>query len=87
MNDGRPVIAPGQSFTLGEDTANNVGIVTATDPDSGDTLQSWQVKGGTGAYKFTIDPNTGNIIVADASAIDFANTPSHTILRFQVRGA
>jgi hypothetical protein len=82
LNDGRPVIAPGQSFTLGEDTANNVGIVTATDPDSGDTLQSWQVKGGTGAYKFTIDPNTGNVIVADASGIDFANTPSYTLTLF-----
>jgi hypothetical protein len=82
LNDGRPVIAPGQSFTLGEDTANNVGIVTATDPDSGDTLQSWQVKGGTGAYKFTIDPNTGNIVVADASSIDFANTSSYTLTLF-----
>jgi hypothetical protein len=82
LNDGRPIVTPGQSFTLGDDTAGNVGVVKATDPDVSDTLQSWQVKGGTGAYKFSINPDTGNIYVADAASIDFARTPSYSLTLF-----
>lgn len=76
--DGRPVIAPGQSFVLGTGVANIVAAVAASDPD-GDALVSWQVKGGTGAYKFSILPGTGQIIVVDAAAIDYVNTPSYTL--------
>lgn len=81
LNDGRPVIAPNQAFTLGDDSLNQVGNVQASDPDN-DTLQSWQVTGGTGAYKFSINPDTGGIYVLDATAIDFANTPSYTLSLF-----
>ncbi len=73
LNDGRPVIAPNQSYTLGDGPENIVGTVTGSDPD-GDKLQSWQVKGGTGAYLFAVDSGTGQITIADASAIDFNNT-------------
>lgn len=76
--DGRPVIAPGQTFVLGTGVANIVGTVAASDPD-GDTLVNWQVKGGTGAYKFGIVPGTGQVTVADAFAIDYVNTPSYTL--------
>ena len=78
LNDGRPVIAPGQSFTLGTGTANVVGTVEGTDPD-GDALSSWQIKGGTGAYKFAIDSATGQITVENAAGIDFVNTPSYSL--------
>ncbi|HEY0161105.1 MAG TPA: cadherin repeat domain-containing protein [Edaphobacter sp.] len=78
LNDGRPVITPGQSFTLGEAPAGTVGKVDATDPDT-DPLQQWQVKGGTGAYKFTIDPDTGEIEIADAKEIDFLRASSYTL--------
>jgi len=59
-----------------------VGDVKASDPDTGDTLQSWQVTGGTGAYKFSVDSNTGAIYIANAAAIDFAHTPSYTLTLF-----
>ena len=75
------MIAPNQAFTLGDDSLNQVGNVQASDPDN-DTLQSWQVTGGTGAYKFSINPDTGGIYVLDATAIDFANTPSYTLSLF-----
>jgi hypothetical protein len=80
LNDGRPVIASGQSFVLGTGVANVVGTVSASDPDSTDTLGGWQVKGGSGAYKFGIDSATGQIKVVDASAIDFANTDSYDLI-------
>ena len=82
LNDGRPVVQPGQSFTLGEGSTSDVGDVKASDPDTGDTLQSWQVTGGTGAYKFSVDSNTGAIYIANAAAIDFAHTPSYTLTLF-----
>lgn len=76
--DGRPAITPGQSYVLGTGVANVVGTVAASDPD-GDPLMNWQIKGGTGAYKFGVVPGTGQVTVADAFAIDFANTPSYTL--------
>jgi len=79
MNDVRPVIAPGQSFTLGDAPAGTAGNVSATDPDS-DPLQSWQVKGGTGAYKFTVAPDTGEIEIADLKGVDLLKASSYTLV-------
>lgn len=79
LNDGRPVVAPNQRFVLGTGVANVVGSASASDPDATDTLSGWQIKGGSGAYKFGIDSATGQIKVVDASAIDFANTNSYDL--------
>lgn len=79
LNDNRPVIAPGQSFALGEASNNVVGTVAATDPDEGDELQSWQIKGGSGAYLFTIDDETGEIRIAKPELLDFAGGRSYTL--------
>lgn len=79
LNDGRPVITPGQTFVLGTGEANVVAdSVDGSDPD-GDPLFDWQIKGGTGAYKFAINPANGQITITDASSIDFANTPSYDL--------
>ena len=78
FNDGRPAIIPAQSFTLGAGVQNVVGTVAAIDPDGG-TLQDWQVKGGTGAYTFVINSDTGKITIANPTAIDFSNTPSYNL--------
>ena len=40
FNDSRPVIFPGQAFTLGEGPANVVGTVTGWDGDATDTLRA-----------------------------------------------
>jgi hypothetical protein len=71
LNDARPAVASGQSFVLGAGHANVVGTVQAADAD-GDRLEQWQIKGGSGAYKFAIDSATGLVTIADASALDFA---------------
>jgi hypothetical protein len=69
LNDKRPVVTPGQSFTVPDWPSTAVGTAVATDGDAADTLQSWQVTGGTGAYKFQINPATGQITV-DRSILD-----------------
>jgi hypothetical protein len=80
MNDNWPVVPAGQSFTLGAATVNVVGQVTAGDPDAGDVLGNWQVKGGTGVGLFTIDRQTGLVNIANAAGIDFAATPSYSLI-------
>jgi hypothetical protein len=69
FNDNRPVVAA-QSFVLGAAPVGSVGTLQATDADD-EPVANWQVKGGTGAYKFAVDPATGTVRIADASAIDF----------------
>jgi hypothetical protein len=84
LNDNRPVITSGLSFVLGRAPVNQVGKVTGTDLDAGDILGNWQIKGGTGAYKFKIDPDSGLITIADPSAIDFVNARTTYTLTLMV---
>lgn len=79
LNDGRPVIEPGQTFVLGTGRARVVGTVQASDPDVGDTLSDWQIKGGTGAYKFSIDSASGVIRIANLFDSDFFTRSSYTL--------
>ncbi|MBO0861727.1 MAG: hypothetical protein J2P21_25220 [Chloracidobacterium sp.] len=74
FNDNRPVVPDAQSFILGEGPVNVVGSVQATADN--EPLGNWQVKGGSGAYKFAISHIDGQITIADASALDFKNTSS-----------
>lgn len=60
LNDVRPVITPGQVFNFPNSFSLEVGTVKGT-AGAGGPLQNWQIKGGTGAYIFSIDNNTGMI--------------------------
>jgi hypothetical protein len=80
LNDNRPVITPEQSFVLGQAPVNQVGTVAGTDADAADSLSGWQIKGGTGAYKFSINPANGLITIADPLALDFVNRPTYTLI-------
>jgi hypothetical protein len=79
LNDNRPVIEPNQSFELGEGSANIVGTITASDPDASDQIGSWQVKGGSGAYLFEVDHDTGEIRIAKPFLLDFFRGKSYTL--------
>jgi len=68
LYDGRPVIAPNQSFSWAIDV---IGTVKASDP--GNTLSDGQIKDGTGAYRFSIRSTSGEITAADDS--DGRGTP------------
>jgi len=73
LNDVRPVIAPGQVFTLPASGSTAVGEVAGT-AGGGGQITNWQIKGGTGAYGFDIDSATGNISIADRTQLNGASS-------------
>ena len=78
LNDAPEVLD--QFFNIDENSPNDsvVGTVQADDPDSGDVLK-YRVSGGSGVGVFDIDPDTGEIFVIDASALDFEDVESYTL--------
>lgn len=77
VNDA-PLITAG-SFDLAENSPNasSVGTVMANDSD-GSALSYSIIAGNTGAA-FAINPTTGEITVANSTALDFETTPSFTL--------
>jgi hypothetical protein len=74
--DKRPVIAPGQSFTLPAGAIGAHFLVSAT-PGGGGPLQNWQITGGAnngltnnGAYTFAINPSSGAITMPSIAMLD-----------------
>jgi hypothetical protein len=78
LNDVRPVITAGQGFTL-PPTGSTVGQVQGT-PGGGGSLGNWQIKGGNGAYVFSIDPNTGWITVPDRTQLNGSSSWTLTLM-------
>jgi hypothetical protein len=76
LNDVRPVITTGQSFAMPPSSAT-VGTVLGT-PGGGGSLRNWQIKGGSGANIFDIDPNSGTITIADRTQLNGSNS-SYTL--------
>jgi hypothetical protein len=73
LNDVRPVITPGQVFTLPASGATAVGEVAGSNGGGGQ-ISNWQIKGGSGAYAFNIDAATGNISIADRTQLNGASS-------------
>ncbi len=65
-----------QSFAINENTPNgtSVGAVAASDPDAGDSL-TYSITAGNTNGAFTINAGTGEITVANSTALDFETTP------------
>ncbi|HEX5065660.1 MAG TPA: cadherin domain-containing protein, partial [Myxococcota bacterium] len=68
------------TFALAENSAAGTAVATlaATDPDAGSTFTYSILSGNTGGA-FALDPTTGEITVANTSALDFETTPSFTL--------
>ena len=78
-DDGRPVVAPGQWFTVQDGRPGEVlGTIRATDAD-GDRLGYWQVTGGTGADIFMVGAVTGQIILADPITLHRSDRTKYTL--------
>ncbi|HUP24611.1 MAG TPA: cadherin domain-containing protein, partial [Thermoanaerobaculia bacterium] len=79
VNDA-PVVAD-QSFSVAEDAANGtvVGTVAASDQDLPAQTLSFAITGGNTGGAFAIDPSSGEITVANETAIDFETTPSFAL--------
>ncbi len=74
----RPVVAPAQHFVLGHGPANVVGTVQASDPDGG-TPANWQITGGTGAGRFSINRDSGRITIPHPQQLDLAHRSRYTL--------
>ncbi|MFK7962865.1 MAG: cadherin domain-containing protein [Burkholderiaceae bacterium] len=81
QNDNAPVIGAGQSLSIDENSANTsvVGTPAVSDADGVTTFQNWTITGGTGAAVFNINAGTGQITVADSTALNFEANPSFTL--------
>ncbi|MGB3464288.1 MAG: cadherin domain-containing protein, partial [Cyclobacteriaceae bacterium] len=83
LNDNLPVISAGQSFTVSENAANDtlVGIVQANDNDiTATTFGNFSIISGDTEGIFEIDATTGQLTIADNSALDFEMTESYTLV-------
>ena len=87
LNDNTPIITASQSFSVDENSADDtsVGTVVATDGDvTATTYQDWEITGGNTNNVFAIDPDTGEITVADASQLDYETTSTSYSLSITV---
>jgi len=82
VNDSPPVIDSNQQFTISEETENGaaIGAIAASDADTVGGLQNWSIVGGNANGAFTIDSNTGELIVANAGALVFETTPQYNLI-------
>ncbi|NNC78826.1 MAG: hypothetical protein HKN94_01620, partial [Acidimicrobiales bacterium] len=74
-----PVVTAGQSYTVVEDDPNapiSATPVATTDVDSGDSIVSYAITGGSGATRFTID---GAGIISKAGPLDFNAVQSYVV--------
>ena len=65
-----------QSYSIAENSSNGtqVGTVTATDPDNGQTLTYTILSGNTG-NAFSLNSSTGELTVSNSSALDYESNP------------
>ncbi|GET27458.1 cellulosome anchoring protein [Prolixibacter sp. NT017] len=82
VNDVAPVVTADQSFTIEENSANDlvIGTLVATDGDvSATTFQNWNILTGNASGTFALDESTGALSVADSTALDRETTSSFTL--------
>jgi endo-1,4-beta-xylanase len=81
VRDKVPVVVPGQTINVAENTAagTQIGTVAATDEDEDASLAEWQITGGSGASLFTIDALSGSVSIASGATLDFESAASYTI--------
>ena len=82
-----PSVDSNQEFSISEDSSNNdpVGTVQASDPDEGDDLTFSIISGSNPGGAFKIDPDSGEISVADATQLDYDEGLRTYSLNIQVR--
>ncbi|MBN3924983.1 DUF4347 domain-containing protein [Nostoc sp. NMS4] len=83
LNDA-PIVTANQSFSLNENSSNNtvVGTVVATDIEGTNSFSNWRIVDGNfdldgdGKTAFSINSNSGQIIVSDRDDLDFESKPN-----------
>jgi hypothetical protein len=80
MNDNAPVIDPGQTLVIAENSAigTSLGVAAVTDPDVIGTSQDWLIVIDSSGGGFTIDPVTG--VITTLRAFDHETIASYTLV-------
>ena len=81
LNVNEPPVISSQTFSANANAANStiIGSVLATDPDAGQTLTYSIISGNTN-NAFSINSTTGVLSVATSSALNYATTPTFTLV-------
>ena len=83
LNDNIPIIVPSQNFIIQENSSIGtvLGAVEVNDGDAtATTYQDWKIKGGNTNGAFAIDPSSGELSVANSSALDYeSGTTSYAL--------
>ena len=82
VNDNAPVITAKQTFTIDENSDNDISLGTVDFNDSDTNAVNtfaWQITGGNTNDAFHIDSEDGELSVATSSELDHESTPSYTI--------
>jgi hypothetical protein len=76
-----PPVINNQTFSVNENSPNgtNVGTVTATDPNAGQTLTYTIVSGNTNSA-FALNSSTGQISVANSAAVNYEVSSSYALV-------
>ena len=80
-DDETPIVTASQVLAVPEDADNNdvVGIVVATDANAGTTFGNWSILSGDIDGIFTINPDNGELSIADNTNLDHETTTSYTL--------
>ena len=80
-NDEKPVITPGQSFSVSESAVTGIlaGTLVATDSDGGTTFSNWTITSGNTDGVFSIDATSGQLTIVDNTNLDFESTPGYSL--------
>ena len=81
INDNAPVIAPGQVFTVKEDSKVGTipGTIEISDVDSDPVFSDWRIVAGNPYLAFAVNAQTGELTVFNPSQIDFERQSSYTL--------
>lgn len=80
LNEAPTIVTPLAPANVTENAPNGTSVTTilGNDPDSGQTL-TWSITAGNTGGAFAINPSTGEITVANSTAVDFETNPSFTL--------
>ncbi len=80
-NVNEPPVVVASTFVVSEaaEPGDDIGAITASDPDGDQTLQ-YGIIGGSGAEKFSINPETGVLTVRENADLDFETDREFTLL-------
>lgn len=80
VSTNQPPSINGQSFSIAEDAVSGelIGHIDAHEPDQGQSL-TYQITAGNEAGLFSIDPNTGNLTIANGAALDYESVTRHVL--------